>query len=201
MARSYLRTTGHAHRMVYFVFKVLGVCFVSLFLLLQSTLSASAHSSTTLSPMNSTDPCISGGSVTCFGWFSEYAEAGCNLEKDVYLVRDATGAPIRWIYSHGNLACVGVNYYPYPVVTSKYCDFFFYIPAGHATATVIFNFWDTNGTKYSASLNENNYFGWTYAFTGLSTNRINFQDDNGEAVGSSEIGWGDTTTYGFKRIC
>lgn len=192
MKRSYWNT----HRCS-IVFKTVVVCFVSLFFLLHSPLSVAAHPATQLSPSNSTEPCVSGGNVTCIGMQFEYAIRGCTLDEDVFHATDDHGVPIDWTYSKDNHFCIGV-YYDVPA-TSTYCDFYFYVPAGHATATVVFGY----GTNSYASLNESNQSGWTYAFSGSSVDWVNFQDNNGQAVGSTQIGWANakTTSYGFKRIC
>jgi hypothetical protein len=121
------------------------------------------------------------------------------------------GVQQYWTYSNGSHACIQVNYYPV-TETGYNCYFYFYVPDnGYANAHITFGWWDTGGTKHYANVvNENVLSGWTQlqmndpnGFTGgaVGVTKIQFQDNNGDAAGSSYIGWGVSSSFGIEEVC
>ena len=134
-------------------------------------------------------PYCNGAQVTVL----ERNTANCQGNDQYFNTNDLNNVPISWTYSNGSHACIRVRYTP-PGDDAN-CDYWFYVPRGHATAPIVFGYWDKSGTKRYASLNENTHEGWTFAFKARSVNRIEFQDNNGQGTG--QIGWGNGSGYGF----
>lgn len=150
----------------------------------------------------STGACTDTSSQACLSPFITVLEnntSACPGNQQYFTATDLAGNPIYWTYSNGSHACVSVDYYP---VSTATCRYWFYVPEGHATANVIFGYWTTDGVKhYAPTLNENPVFGWQPIFTSANVTRINFQDNNGQTPGSTEIGWGAEAADGLAQTC
>jgi hypothetical protein len=86
-----------------------------------------------------------------------------------------------------------------PAVTSANCQFWFYVPDGHATATVIFGYWNTAGNKFYKSIDENPVTGWQHLFDAANVRAVNFQDNNGGS--GTQIGWSSHHDFGLWQVC
>jgi hypothetical protein len=74
-----------------------------------------------------------------------------------------------------------------------------------------YGWWDSSGTKHYASVvDENTNDVWYYlnmnqpgasGGTAEGVTRISFQDNNGQAPGSTYIGWGNSASYGIDQLC
>ncbi len=121
--------------------------------------------------------------------------ATCPGSSQYFSATDANGVGIQWTYSNGSNACVRVHYNG--VRDGRTCEYWFYVPNGFATGTIVFGWWDWNNVKHYASLNENPVSGWQFAFTATNLQYIEFQDNNGQSPGSTQIGWANQSDYGF----
>jgi GH25 family lysozyme M1 (1,4-beta-N-acetylmuramidase) len=122
----------------------------------------------------------------------------CQGTQQYYTGTDGAGVPIDWTYANGTTACVKVGYAPH--ATSATCSFSFYVPDGEATAQITFGYWTTDGVKHYAGLNENPVIGWQQVFSAANVNRIEFQDNDGQAY-PLQIGWGSSAAYGMRQTC
>jgi len=113
--------------------------------------------------------------------------------------RDTHNTPIGRTFSNGSTFCVRVSFTP--VVTAAACDFWFYVPSSHATASITFGYWNAAGTKFYAPLNEAPVEGYVKVFRAANVRAINFQDNNGQPVGATEIGWGTHADFGMQQVC
>jgi hypothetical protein len=126
--------------------------------------------------------------------------------------KDANGVSQDWTYSNGSHACVQVNYHPV-IDTTHACYYFFYVPDnGWANADITFGWWDTNGVKHYANVeNEANDSGWVELHMNgtnvidpaqaIGVEKIQFQDNNGQTPGSAYIGWATPSNYGIEEMC
>ena len=125
---------------------------------------------------------------------------------------DGNGVHQLWTYSNGGNACIQVNYYP--PADSRACYYSFYIPFnGYADAHITFGWWDNNGVKHYANVvDEKPNSGWYQLYmnggsgvidkaSAINVKKIQFQDNNGDAPGSSVIGWGDSGSFGISELC
>lgn len=77
---------------------------------------------------------------------------------------DANNVPIDWTFANNAHACISVSYDINPPNSFGVCEYWFYVPAGHATGNIIFGYW-VNNAKHTFTLNENPVSGWQKLFT------------------------------------
>ncbi|WP_433180709.1 hypothetical protein [Actinoallomurus sp. CA-150999] len=145
------------------------------------------------------DPCVASPNHYCVG---PRVTTGNQCPGDQsFAATDGYGVPMHWTYSGGNTSCVRVDYsYDVSARTTKRCQFWFYVPAGHATAPVYIGYWIRPwSTKFSVKLDENAHEGWTHVFDAAQVYDIQFQDNNGTTAHA--IGWGDGSRYGWSVWC
>lgn len=136
----------------------------------------------------------------CFGvpdrqttYTLESNTANCPGTSQYFSATDANGVGIQWTYSNGSHGCVKVHYNG--VNDGRTCEYWFYVPAGHATGKIVFGWRDWNNVKHYASLDENPVSGWQFAFNAKNLQYIEFQDNNGQS--GTQIGWANQQDYGF----
>lgn len=128
----------------------------------------------------------------------ETGTSACPGDTEYFSATDAYGVPIWWTYAAGSHPCIRVAYTPR--VTTSSCTFKFYVPAGHATAVVYFGYWTTDGVKHYASIDEGPREGWYNVFTSANVNRIEFQDNDGQAY-PLQLGWGSDYWHRLVQQC
>ncbi|GAA4638144.1 hypothetical protein GCM10023196_094740 [Actinoallomurus vinaceus] len=145
------------------------------------------------------DPCRVGQTHYCIGPTRVTQGSQCPGSQ-YFKATDGYGVSINWTYSNNNVSCVRVDY-NYDLIREKTaCQYWFYVPAGHATAPIYIGYWThPYNKKYVARLDENAHEGWTHVFDAAQVYDIQFQDNNGTTAGT--IGWGDSSAYGWSVWC
>ncbi|MCO6010516.1 hypothetical protein NE236_36710 [Actinoallomurus purpureus] len=146
------------------------------------------------------DECVESANHYCIA--PHVAATGDQCPGTQYFpANDAYGVPMHWTYSNDTVACVRVDYsYDISIRSQKSCQYWFYVPAGHATAPVVFGYWTRPWSiKHTVRLDENAHEGWTHVFDAAEVFDIQFQDNNGTNAGA--IGWGDGSRYGWSVWC
>lgn len=108
---------------------------------------------------------------------------------------DGNGQPIDWTYTDQHNVCVYVSFNF--TFTRSGCDVYFYVPAGNASATFIYSWYD--GSSHSGSLNENPVNGFQYVFSPNGSGSMTFNDH--QSPGSLQLGWGSAGTDGIEEYC
>lgn len=121
------------------------------------------------------------------------------------------GVEQEWTYSNGSHACTQVNYNFGSSLSNDICSFWFYVPVGgFANAHIAFGWWNSTGKHFASWVDENTAEGWIQlnmngpvrgSTDAIDVTRISFQDNNGDAPGSTVIGWGDDPQHGLTVQC
>ncbi|MFI6603092.1 hypothetical protein ACIBHX_43205 [Nonomuraea sp. NPDC050536] len=118
-------------------------------------------------------------------------------KRQFFTAKDANGVDIAYTYSNNKITCVTVAFKPRTL--DRDCDFYFYVPKGHATANVRLRFATDRGIGDGTLINENPTDGWEYVRTARNVTDVWFTDANGQDSG--QIGWGMDSVHGIKQVC
>jgi hypothetical protein len=151
-------------------------------------------------PTGSATPCSQLNAVVCTGGTATVLDPTCPGGSKQWLdATDLNNVPIHYTFANDTRACMRVRYDMYPTTTT--CAFWMYVPKKYATGDITFGWWDTNGDKHYWWINENAVDGWQYIFSASMVTRIEWQDNNGQFVNSTALGWSSEDEHGFAQRC
>ncbi|MGW5682798.1 hypothetical protein [Nonomuraea sp. NPDC003754] len=130
---------------------------------------------------------------------------GCRGATQYFNARDYQNVEINWTNAtNEDHPCLRVDYYP--VTTSRFCNFYFYVPSNYATARMEWQLESQTGERLvNLVFDENPYSGFTWlASSGhvpgdAPVSHIWFTD--GTAWPSGRIGWGVDAGHGIMQVC
>lgn len=159
------------------------------------------HKATNVMTTNNLFRCVPSNGTTHQNCYAPTVDTNPSCTGTQYWsIRDASNVPISWTYTNGSSWCVAAHYST--INDSRTCSYQFYVPNGYATANFVIGY-VSDGVHYvSAPIPEANITGWYTFLSGVhNVTSFDFGDNNGQDIGSQQMGWGTDSHYSLASWC